>query len=54
MVFVDSVECSVLQFVTLRKNNGIFTVFTLPQSISLNLIDFIFTDLGFLLSSLED
>ena len=54
MVFVDSAECSVSQFVALRKNNCIFTVFSLPKSGSSNLFYFIFADFGFLFSSLED
>ena len=54
MVFVDSAECLVSQFVVLRKNNCIFTLFRLPKSGSLSLFYFIFADFGFLSSLLED
>ena len=50
MVFVHSAECSISQFVALRKNNCIFTVFSLPKSGSSNLFYFIFADFGFLFS----
>ena len=51
MVFFNSTECLVLQFVVLHC---IFTVFTLSQSGTLNLFDFMFTNYRFLFSLLED
>lgn len=54
MVFVESAECLVSQFVGLCKNNCIFTLFRLPKSGSSSLFYFIFADFGFLSSLLED
>ena len=53
-MFVDRAEYLIPQFLALRKNNSIFSVFTAPESPNLNLFAFIFTDLSFFFSLLED
>ena len=54
MVFFNSTERLVLQFVVLYENIVFSPFFTLSQSGNLNLFDLLFTNCRFLFSLLED